>query len=524
MKDLLVLITLIFFMAEVFGQSNLSIKNSEKVIGKNYVTGKDITAEEYVFPERIHNSYVDEDGQTLTVWLRGGSKNGVRLNNSGKVIMYNLSDQKEMWSKKINYQTSEVVQYDDLVIHKSSNNIACLDPLTGKDRWKVKNSLYYVDPTRKTGIGYRFNIMSGYTNLLEGINLSDGKKLWEREIKKDYGWNDVVPLNDSVIVVTAAGLHAVNLNNGSGWDLDAVTGEKDYKATIAANVAGVAFGLLTGSFMIATGHNLVSGVASNTLVDEGNIYFASRKHIVCLTVDGDVKWMTDFPKKQVSSSVLFVKDDTVYMVNRGYAYLNGDRMDYGVPFIAAFDKNTGEQFFLNPVGTEKKRIEGFKLDDEFFYLISGNKIALCSARDGSFVSEKTLSVEETGNPSYFVGDQTFMQSDSIYIPVIASDSAEHFIFTDKGTIVAADKELNVVKQLTSDRLYTCCMTAENYRFLVNNRKTIIIDNNGAVIAEFEASANAFMVNSFLYDMRENSLIRIDVSEFTEDRRNDEAIG
>ena len=77
-----------------------------------------------------------------------------------------------------------------------------------------------------------------------GINikvLADTQTLWReltllREIlpgKKilngGCGWNDILYLNDSIVLIVAAGLHAINIKNGTGWDYIAITGKKGSK-------------------------------------------------------------------------------------------------------------------------------------------------------------------------------------------------------------------------------------------------------------------------------------------------------
>ena len=71
----------------VLAQSELSIQDGEKIIGKNLKTNKDILAKELLFPERIDHFQVDSTSGFLTVQLRGTSKNGKWLNNTGTIVL-----------------------------------------------------------------------------------------------------------------------------------------------------------------------------------------------------------------------------------------------------------------------------------------------------------------------------------------------------------------------------------------------------------------------------------------------------
>ena len=73
-----ILAGLLFLISvESFSQSsNVLVLTNEKSIGKNLINRKQIEAKEYIFPERIENSYIDTTTGFLTVQLRGLSKNG----------------------------------------------------------------------------------------------------------------------------------------------------------------------------------------------------------------------------------------------------------------------------------------------------------------------------------------------------------------------------------------------------------------------------------------------------------------
>ena len=279
MKRLYSIGLLSFTVFTIYAQSNIQIINNEKIIGKNYKTNNDIQSKEYIFPDRIDNYFIDTTMNLLTVQLRGTSKNGKWLNNYGDLVLYDLSNNSIKWTKKIYYQQGGIEEYNNLIIQTIGNKSYCLNINNGENQWEVKNTIYYVDPFQKIGIGYKFKTTTGYTNTLEGIDLTNGKSIWKREINREYSWNNIFHLNDSVIVVVAAGLHSINLRNGVGWDYNTITGRKDYTETVLTNAAGVALGVLTGAFVTSTGHNLVREVVSNVLLDSSSFYFASREKI-----------------------------------------------------------------------------------------------------------------------------------------------------------------------------------------------------------------------------------------------------
>lgn len=161
-------------------KKKMHVVSNEKVLGKNLLTNSEILGLQYTFPGRIHKTYLDTTSGLLTVQLRGVSKNGKWLKNTGKILQYSLGKNEVMWSKKIAYQVSSLQQFSNTMIFTAGNKSSCLDINTGNKLWNVKNDIYFVDPIDNIGIGYRFKTFAGYTNELEGINLRNGNVVWKK--------------------------------------------------------------------------------------------------------------------------------------------------------------------------------------------------------------------------------------------------------------------------------------------------------------------------------------------------------
>lgn len=517
MKKLLAFGLFCFTALTIFAQTDLLILNNELIAGKNYKTNNEFKAKEYIFPERIYNSFVDTTTHLLTVQLRGTSKNGKWLNNSGNVILYDLSNKKEKWVKKINYQQSSIEQIDNVLIQTIANKSFCLNIENGENLWEVKNTIYYVDHLQKIGIGYKFKNSTGYTNTLEGIDLTNGNPIWKREISREYSWNDIFHLNDSVIVVAAAGLHSINLKNGTGWDYNTITGEKDYTVTNAANIAGAALGILTGTFVMSTGSNLVRDIVSNVLVDSLNIYFASKEKITSLDHNGKIIWTYPFTKDKdiVSKSSIFVRDSILYMINTGYAFMGNRQLGFGTPFIASFNKNTGKQIFFSSINGKKDQIAGYKIYKDTVLLVFKDRIAKYSMINGSIILEKSFDIATLGELRYFIGSQVYLKSDSIYNPIVSSDSTKFFLYTKTGKILVLNEKLDIVDQIESNQLYIYYLKTKNYKFLAKDNETIVIDIKNKKVADLKASRKAILIGSKLYDVQEKSFLEIDIPDLIE---------
>jgi outer membrane protein assembly factor BamB len=495
-----------------FGQTDLLVLHNEKVVGKNLIDNTDIQGIEFTFPERIHETYLDTTNGFLTAQLRGLSKNGKWLDNTGVIVQYDLKNRMLLWNKKISYQYSSFQQFSNTMILTAGNKSSCLDVRTGSEIWEVKNNIYFVDPTDHIGIGYRFKSSTGYSNELEGIDLNNGHVIWKREINREYGWNDVFYTNDSTMIVVASGLHSVNIHSGQGWDYHTITGKKDYTGTVAANAAGAALGILTGTFVMSTGHDLVRDLVSNCLVDSISIYFASKEQLVKIDKhSGELVWMFPFPDGLASKSSIFMKDSIVFMVNKGMAFMGYRQLDFGRPFFAAFNKQTGKQIFLSLIIADEDPILSYQIKNKEIFLVFKSRIAKHSMETGDLMVEKDLPVDNVGELKYFVGDQVFItDQDGDLLSLSQSDSTSVFVFTSEGKTLCLDSDLTLTKAIDYADLSINYLNTKNCRFIAKDNKTLILSNSGQKIAEIEASSDSVLIGNVLYSTQGNRFCAIDL--------------
>ncbi len=514
MKKINLIFSLIFLISlQGLAQKETEVTSKPIEAGKNLLTAQPVPAMEYTFPERIHDFQLDTVNNHITIQLRGLSKNGKWLDNKGQVVRYDTEGQKVLWSKKLIYQTENLEQTGGVTIHSTVKKSYSLDNFTGSEQWEVKNSLIFADPVSKIGIGYKLQPINAKENILEGIDLKSGKVLWQREISREYSWNEIFYLNDSTLLIGASGLHSLNIFDGTGWDYTTVTGKKDYTASAVGTGLGVVAGILTGTYAVATGHDLVRDVVSNVLIDSADIYFASRKDLVKLNRQGEVLWKKSLPDDMTSKSMIFRKGDNLIMVNRGYAFMGYRQLDFGTPFIASFDINTGDQKYLQKVTMAKKdMIKGIDIKDEELLLVFNDHISRFSLNSGQLMLDKKFNIEEFGGLNYFIGEQVFVQRDSLFRSLPDLDAAKHYIYSGNGRILVLDSDLKFVSVIKAEDedVYVQYLNRDNMRFIAKENKTFVIDTEGKKLAELSASAQSIFLNGKLYDARDNTFLEIDL--------------
>ncbi len=516
MRKIVIIAVISFNIVSVCAQLKY-IPTSEINIGKNFKTNTDIIANEYVFSDNIFSWNIDDSAKLLTLQLRGTSKNGNDLNDTGNIQLFDFGTNYIKWNKKLDYTTSNVDQYDNMLIKTTDGKSSRLNSENGENLWQAKNTIYYVNTIQKIGVGYKYSD-SNSSNILEGIDLNTGKSMWKREVRRDYGLNDISLLNDSVILVAANGLHAVNLKNGTGWDYDATTGKKDHAGTVGTNIVSFAFSALMGTdFEVYSCHDLYTDVVSNVLVDSTSIYMADQKSIIRIDHNGDVRWKENLPKGLPSKSTLFMKDSLLYMVNLGFAFWNGQSANYGKPFVAGFNTHTGKRVFLTTIDYKKEQINAFNTRQDTLFLLTKSRVYKYSMTNGSELWEQSIKRDSLGELTDFADADVYIKSDSGFINLNLSDSTKVQVFTRKDKLLILNDLLKPDKIMPLNDLYFCYLETEGYKFMENGGITVVIDKNNKQVAELNISKNAILKGQTLYEVQGNSVVTIDIDQVIKNR-------
>lgn len=104
---------------------------------------------------------------------------------------------------------------------------------------------------------------------------------------------------------------------------------------------------------------------------------------------------------------------------------------------------------------------------------------------------------------------------SLLTSLVLSDTTKSYVFTNKGIILELDGEMNITAQTDYRSCHVYYLWAEGLKFLVRVGKTIVINENGAIIAELDITSDVFLLGNKLFDFHENSFPEIDITQFLE---------
>ena len=520
MKKLSIIGMICFTTGCLYAQERVPVPTHEIIIGRNYRTNADIKAEKHVFPENIYRWSANDATSLLSLQFRGTNEEesdkpgqGDELKKIGSIAVFDLQTHRIRWDQMINYQESTVAQYDRFLLKRDGYQTSCLNIDSGREMWKATKTLDYVNQTRSIGVGSRRSTSGNITNAVEGIDIPSGQTIWKRNINRKYNLNEILPLNDSVVIVSANGLHSMHLKTGLGWDYNAHTAKKDRSATIIVNVINLGLSIiLGGESELVTGHDLITDLVSNTLVDSTGMYMADKNSLVHLNRRGKVIWKSSLPGNMVSRSTLFFKDSLIYLVNNGWASFNFEPVKYGKTFIAAFSVKTGKKIFLSPVGYKNDEIVDYLTQQDTLYLISTNRVFKYSLQDGSELFEQKMKIDSVGELTRFGGKNLYIVSDSVPVDPVLPDSAHIGVYTTKNDLLYLDYLFNIKDIFPGNALSDCFLETKGYKFIDTGEMTLVVDGQNVPVAELYISGNCILRGTTLFEVQGKDLVEIELNQ------------
>lgn len=501
-KHLLLTAILLLLCLQGRGQELVS---GDTVVGRNFRHHTEIKATRYFFPEKILTWFRDGNTDYVLLQTHITDQKGKKLKNKTQLTMIDLASKSIKWTRETDRETAEIQWQEPYLFLTEKNTTHSLDPKTGNSLWNTKTAFYFTDPHTDVGIGYAPQSTS---DKLSAIHLRTGQKLWERKIPRTFGWNDVFVYDDSTLLISANGLHAVHPKTGGGWEYKMNTTKKDLGKFIAVNALGILSAAFTGSYIYQTSPDVASDMGSNLLIDpEGNIIAAARDNVSSLNSEGGLRWKTPLPTKSTSSSSLILKDTVAYLINKGYAAYNGEFSTVGDPYIAAFDNHTGAQRYLQPIAEKKDFIRNYQVIDTLLFIVLADKVATHSLENGQRINQLLLPLQKNEEPLRFVEQGFYVkQNDSAYVDVMASDNNFSYLETSQKRLLSMDDELRLSVAYEPEQIFRERFSFRGYRFISNNDTDyIILSPDSTPVAEIGTTSQLFVARNKLYMMDNESI-------------------
>lgn len=489
-------VTCLFFSSAESARGQ-EIFRQEIIAGRDIREGTDLHAEVLNFPEKAGVTYYDRTNDLLLVMCSFEERERYTSWTKGELWVYDLAASKLLRRQKIRYADNAVYSADGIFVENPGTRAIGYDARTGKKRWKVKADIYFTDPENKVAVGYETLANRYDSDLLIGTDMETGKVIWERTVAKSSGWNDLYQLNDSVYFILASGLHTLNVRDGSGWSWYTRTAE------YARGLSGMGTGPLKGSMV------------SNLEYDSTHVYFASKDKIAKLDVaTGKPVWVSEYPDADVGSSVIFLAGSLVYMVNRGMATSPYGLVRHGVPFLAAYSRETGHPRYLVGTADSAAPVLSYEALDEDILLLNRETVECYDAATGALRFTQDYVEEDIGSPIQFVDrSATYTKTeDGKFRPLAEVSPRKAFALFDYGTVPAINSDLTVGYTMGLDQIWLKYEERNGLSFVSDGERTMVVDDaTGEVRAELLVyDEGTFFGDTLVYTF-ENQVYLLDLS-------------
>lgn len=466
---------------------------SKETVGNNILNGKEITAECYRFPKRIEDLRCNDNG--IAIYLRGLSSNGKWLDNDGDYIQYNLQEKSIRWSKKYSYtKMNWYTQVDSTIVFTSGFRSWLLDYNTGANKWKTKNNIHYIQPDINIGVAHGFSGTYGEP-LIRGIDLETGKELWHEELGHNQGWEDLLILDDSTVLLISKGISLLNLRKGKVWqNTDIIKNQEPDSYTKQS--FNFYKSLLTGNLSKYQKEYNTKSNENIVLVDSSSVFVFNTNEVASISlVNGSLIW-----KSSLSSlyNNLSIREDSrnfyIFQKCQKGAEVSSCR-------ILRLDKLNGEIIFEKQIDCN---VKDYSIVNSRLYLATDIKVCEYDLLSKKEVIIQDYSNEALGNIVSFILDKNIYQKQGATLESL-SDEKSIVIFTEKKKAIILNLDLSVRKVLDEKDLFISKINSLNYELVNRNNDSFIVNQKGQIISEIDTKENILIRNDIVYSWSGNVL-------------------
>ena len=316
-------------------------------------------------------------------------------------------------------------------------------------------------------------------------------------MNNDFRLDKYINIDNETLLVPVSGLHYINIKDGSGWDFDAMTQNTDYSI----------FGKKRGNAVTSADLEVITNLSSDVLIDNNRIYYAYSDKLSCFDMNGTVLWTAELPSDMTSNSSLLINDDKLLMINKGLAYkASGEAVQYGSPFIAAFDITTGNQIYFIPSENKSDMIYGFAKTEDNLTLFCTDRMRSISIADGKISEEKRYLPNDLGNRCYFIGNNLIVKTykDTKFLEL--SEDVFKYLTGDNMKI-EQDNKVDIQYGLVNPEAFK----NNKYKMYQRGISMVLTDKNGTEIAVIDIVGTACIYDNILCNVNGNTISFIDLN-------------
>lgn len=491
--------TILLLAFESYSQK---VKRFIKEIGSSALSGNTLAAKTFSFEYAIYDTEIDSTSNKLFFTTRKPSI-GKQFSKMGSLGLLEYDNDSLSWN--VNVTQFKITNANSNLLISNESKTSRYNKTYGYEQFQYPGKIVY-SFSNNTGLMYTTN----NSNDLKCVQLSDGIVKWSASIPSSYNWNDVKKLNDSVYIIAAGGIHAININTGKLWSHELVTTDVSknaftYSALKANNLANFFNAVTTNTF-----ENQITSIASNILIDSNSIYFATKNKVLSTDYLGKINWEYDLTNVPASCMLLRKATNNLTLFGLGVASYNDNSVLYGKPFVLKLNAATGK-LESNTINI----LEGitdfclFKQD-----LIFANKKSISQTIIANSEQENILDVGENkfGRFNEFIdGDKYYVEREGFYVPLnFINDNVFYFKAENEKVYGVSNSKIEYEYHFSELYNYKCDIGTK--KILTQRNKTILTTKNFELMATFKTDAPLKVLKDKIYFIDEKLLYVIHLKE------------
>ena len=481
-------------------------------LGRHYAQDRPLQATRFTFEYPVVHHGFDTSTQLLTFITRALSKDGATLKKKGAIVQYDLRAGRVAWRKEINFNYEGYLQTGPTLLYQRKGVVSTLDPRTGRPAKVLKHSLFFLSAGGGVGIGHDAVDAKGVAKF-HGLDIATRAMRWERELDVTFGCDEFVTYGDTAAVVIASGLHTIDLRDGGGWSVPAITGHLDHTSASRQTAVGTLGLSGIGSDYMSAGPDRVYRLVSNFLTEADGYVLASADQIQRIGFDGEVRWSTPLPVPEGSQSVLSQVGDRYALISTGAAIRNRWVTSHGKVYLAGFDSVTGARQYFTVLFTEGSApVDALLVDSARALLKIGPKLYLADLSTGKILAEKIIEANN-GGLSGLPDQRAFFRESNRVRSVLGDEAGYHYAVDKDYNLIRLDSSLGYVATIPKEDLFKAVAKTSGGGTIVSNGKLIVaLDSDGVPRADVPGDLGTNQTGDLLFIRDGNVTTIVDTRE------------
>ena len=467
-------------------------KSYSKDIGISATSIKTLTAKTYSLSSPVYNYQVDTASNQLIFSTRKKDPSGRLYVNKGFIAGLNCENDSINW-------LYESLRFDlnltgDFLLFSNETKTSRYDKKHGFEVYDFSDRVVYTIHANNSGLTYNNPKAKDELNC---VSLLNGEVLWTANISRKEDWMDVKYLNDSVLIIVANGIHAINIKTGLMWSHPLLTAEKNQKTLTYSVVNKGNVQKINNSYKTSNEDNLLSHLGSNILIDGETIYFAGKEKLIAIKTNGEILWDLDLKTLPVSKMILTKSGSAITLINLGLSQFKDNFVLYGKPFVMNVDAGTGK---INSQSkyTSAENLIDFLPQKQSYLLADKKNILQTNSNNESYETLIPLNDIRYGRFVEFInGDEYYVEKEGYYVPLNFINDNVVYFKTENNKVYGVDKvdvqyEYHFTELFKRDKIY------KDKTVIYNFKNTFVINKNFELLATLNLVEQSILMRNKLY--------------------------